>query len=208
MVLHRLASKDSVESVPMVTGVLFVDRDGTLIADRHYIKSADAVELLPSVAESLRKVNELLIPVVIVTNQSGIGRGLLTESEFHEVQQRLTQLLSARGATVSDSYFCPHAPDQSCSCRKPSAQLFEIGAAKYNVSLSTCAFIGDRWRDIAAGVSAGGLGVLVPSVDTPQDDIDRARAAATVQPTFAHAVNSAIDFFSLHLKATNREPTK
>jgi D-glycero-D-manno-heptose 1,7-bisphosphate phosphatase len=135
----------------------FLDRDGTIIVDRHYPADPDAVELLPGAAEAVRMLNGAGLLVVVVTNQSGIGRGYYGATEFEAVQQRMLEMLASAGAHIDATYHCPHAPDAlpPCDCRKPFDGLFRRAAADLAIDLRASCFVGDRSRDVAA---AGGFG--------------------------------------------------
>ncbi|HEX7239268.1 MAG TPA: HAD-IIIA family hydrolase, partial [Longimicrobiaceae bacterium] len=100
---------------------VFLDRDGTVIHDAHYLADPEGVRLLPGAAEAVARLNRAGVPVVLVTNQSGIGRGLFSEADFRAVQDRVEALLAAGGARIDAVYHCPHAPDADppCDCRKP-----------------------------------------------------------------------------------------
>ena len=177
-------------------GALFLDRDGTLIADRHYIGDPTLVELLPGAAESIRNANARAVPVVVVTNQSGIGRGLITMEQYHAVTQRMVALLAEQHATIDANYHCPHWPetDGDCECRKPGLGMYRQAAREHHLVLSQSAYIGDRWRDVKPGIVSGGMAILVPSDDTPADDIERAGLEARVIPSLIDATNAALDF--------------
>ncbi len=139
----------------------FVDRDGTLIRDTGYVSDPDDVVLLPGVGEAVRLLNAAEVPVIIVTNQSGIGRGYFGVGAFLLVQARLEELLAAEGARIDAAYFCPHAPDEGCPCRKPGLELYQRAAAEQGVDPAGAAYVGDRLRDVTAAGALGGLGVLV-----------------------------------------------
>jgi D-glycero-D-manno-heptose 1,7-bisphosphate phosphatase len=142
---------------------VFLDRDGTLIEDRQYLRQADDVRLLPGAAESVRRLNLAGLPAVVVTNQSGIARGLLTEADYRETTARLDALLAESGARLSGHYHCPHLPEISgpCDCRKPGPLLYRRAAAELDLDLAKSWWVGDRVRDIAAaGVSGHGILVL------------------------------------------------
>jgi len=142
---------------------VFLDRDGTLIEDRHYLREADEVRLLPGAAEAVRRLNVAGLPAVVVTNQSGIARGLLTESDYLGTMDRLNALLAEGGAHLSGHYHCPHLPEVSgpCECRKPGPLLYRRAAAELRLDLAGSWWVGDRVRDIAAAAGLGGHGVLV-----------------------------------------------
>jgi D-glycero-D-manno-heptose 1,7-bisphosphate phosphatase len=168
----------------------FIDRDGTVMADTHYPSDPDAVRLIPGVAEALAAVNARDIPVVIITNQGGIARGFLTESQYQSVRARLDALLHAAGVSVLDTYHCPHWEPVSgpCACRKPAPGMYVRAADDHDLDVTRSVFIGDRWRDVKPGLDLGGLGVLVPGPDTSDDDIELARTHAHVVPELRDAM--------------------
>jgi len=140
---------------------LFVDRDGTLIEERHHLSEPDAVSLLPGVPAALRAVRAQGHPVVVISNQAGVARGLFPESRVHEVMARLRRLLRAEGVELDAVRFCPHAPDAGCDCRKPRGRLLRDAAEDLRLSLRDSIMVGDRWIDVDAGRDAGATGVLV-----------------------------------------------
>lgn len=142
---------------------VFLDRDGTVIADRHYLADPDGVSLLHGAAEAIARLNRAGIPVLLVTNQSGIGRGFFSEVDFVAVQERMLQLLAAEGARLDGVYHCPHAPDYEppCDCRKPGLGLFRRAAAEHGLDLARSWYIGDRVRDVAPAAQLGGSAILV-----------------------------------------------
>lgn len=158
----------------------FLDRDGTLIHDAHYLRDPAKVALLPDVAEPLRALAAAGFVLVVITNQSGIARGLLTEMDYQAVRARLDALLAAEGVTLAGSYHCPHEPERSgpCECRKPGTLLHRRAASDHGLDVARSVFIGDRYRDIAPAQSLGGLGILVPGVDTPPEEITQAEREA------------------------------
>ena len=173
---------------------VFLDRDGTIIEDAHYIARPEAVRFMPGAARAIRRLNEAALPVIVITNQSGIARGLLTEDAYEAVRRRLDDLLAAEGAHVDATYHCPHHPDfgGSCDCRKPGVALFERAARDHAVDLARSFFIGDKWRDIAPAKPLGGRGILVPSPDTPVADVLRAEDEAVISTTLGAAVDRVL----------------
>jgi len=169
----------------------FLDRDGTLIEDRHYIARVEDVALVPGAAAAVRRLNEAGIAVVVVTNQSGIARGLVTVAQYEGVRARLDELLAGEGARLDATYVCPHHPELTgpCDCRKPGPALYERAARDHGLDPARSAFVGDRWRDVEPALRFGGVGILVPSPDTPREDVERASAAATVRHSLADAVD-------------------
>ena len=174
-------------------GAIFLDRDGTLMRDAHYVSRAEDVVLIPGAGAALRAVNEARVPAILVTNQSGIGRGYFTVAEYERVHARLTELLAAEGARLDAAYFCPHAPDDLCECRKPGTLLFRNAASEHALDLTKSWSLGDRARDVEALVALGGRGFLVPGDNTPPDEAARAALDQGAMPTLGEAVRVALD---------------
>jgi D-glycero-D-manno-heptose 1,7-bisphosphate phosphatase len=158
----------------------FLDRDGTIIRDTEYLRDPDQVELLPGAAQAIRRLNDAGIPVIVVTNQSGIARGLLTEQDYERVRMRVDKLIAAEGARIDASYHCPHHPDFSgaCDCRKPSTKLYSDAARDHGLDPAASWFVGDRLRDVSPGDHFGGRTVLLLVDSTP--DADRVASAGRV----------------------------
>ena len=170
----------------------FLDRDGTIMRDMHYPRDPDLVVLVPGAAAAMRRLAELDIPVVVVTNQSGIAQGKVQPAEYEAVRDRLDALLAAEGVRVAGHYFCPHHPDFTgpCECRKPGTLLYRNAALEHGLDVRRSLFAGDRWRDVEPALTLGGFGVLVPSEATPAPDRERAAREAVVVPTLEEAVES------------------
>lgn len=168
----------------------FLDRDGTLIEDAHYLADPNRVRVLPGVAAALRRLRTAGVRTIVVTNQSGIAQGLITETQYAATRDRLAQLLAADGAELELQLHCPHHPDVTgpCRCRKPGTLLHEQGAAALGADLTRSLFVGDRWRDVEPGLTLGGTAVLVPSAATPDDERLRAAREGLLAPTLADAV--------------------
>ena len=143
--------------------VVFVDRDGTVMVEREYLADPNRVELVPGAASAIRRLHAAGYAVVMVTNQSGIARGLYGEAEYRRVQQELERQLDERGAVLDAVYHCPHHPEHTgpCSCRKPGTALFERAAQELGLALTGAYFIGDRLRDVTPARALGGRGILV-----------------------------------------------
>ena len=156
---------------------VFFDRDGTLIEDAHYIKSPEQVRLLPGAADAVRRVNDAKIPAIVVTNQSGIGRGLITVDDYKAVRDRFHELLSKHGAHIDASYFCPDHPARTgpSTCRKPATKMFEDAIRDFSLNPDNVAYVGDRWRDVAAAKTLGGRGIMIASPETSSEDQRKAR---------------------------------
>lgn len=147
---------------PGPTRAFFLDRDGTINFDRVYINNPDLIELIPGSAEAIRKLNEAGFKVIVVSNQSGIGRGLIDAVALPRIHKKLDELLMAAAGAVIDGYeYCPHRPEDACACRKPKTELVERAAAKFHIDLARSFFVGDSWVDIECGHSAGCSSILV-----------------------------------------------
>lgn len=140
---------------------VLVDRDGTIIFDKHYLADPDGVELIPGAAEGLRNLRALGFGIVVVTNQSGIGRGYFTAEDQDRVHARMCELLAAEGVTVDGIYTCPHAPEQDCTCRKPLPGLAEQAMAEHGFDPKAAFVIGDKKADIDLGKAIGAISILV-----------------------------------------------
>lgn len=175
-------------------GAAFLDRDDTIIRDVHYANDPARVELLPGVARAIQRLNEAGIPVVVISNQSGIARGLITQEQYEAVHARMLALLSAGGARVDATYICPHHPDFTgpCECRKPGTLLFRRAADELALDLKASWYIGDKLRDVSPAEALGGTGILVPSASTLPDDVTRAREKHRVARTLDEAVAAVI----------------
>jgi D-glycero-D-manno-heptose 1,7-bisphosphate phosphatase len=142
---------------------VFVDRDGTLNPDLHYLSDAARVEVFRGVGEGLRLLRAHGYLVVCVTNQSGIERGFYTDRDVEAIHERIRTLLAKEGASIDRFYYCPHAPEAHCQCRKPGTELFERARRDFGIDFPSSAIVGDRSLDIEAGERLGLLTALVPA---------------------------------------------
>ncbi|TCO79050.1 D-glycero-alpha-D-manno-heptose-1,7-bisphosphate 7-phosphatase [Marinisporobacter balticus] len=140
---------------------VFLDRDGTLIVDHGYIHEPSQVALLPGAIEALSKLKKWGFELIIISNQSGIGRGFFTKKEVDNVNQHLHSLLIAHGITLTGIYYCPHSPDAGCICRKPKPGLLLQALYEHRIDAKQSYFVGDKWTDIQAAIGAGVQPVLL-----------------------------------------------
>lgn len=142
---------------------VFIDRDGTLIEEHGDLGDPDGVELLPGAAHAVRRLQDAGLLTVLVTNQSGIAKGLFSFEDFKAVQERLIKLLAEEGVRLDKVYVCPHHPDVTgpCDCRKPGPGMYRRAAADLSVDLARSFYVGDRWRDVAVTEEIGGTFFLL-----------------------------------------------
>lgn len=161
--IRRAATGDD-RGVPAV----FLDRDGTLSQEVGYVNHIDRLSVFPWAGEAVRKLNRAGLPVIVVTNQSGVGRGYFTEELVRKVHEKLARALAAEGARLDAVYYCPHHPSArlaayriDCRCRKPSTGMLEDAAGRFEIDLQASYVVGDSYRDMQLGFNAGVRTVMV-----------------------------------------------
>ncbi|HEY6458486.1 MAG TPA: HAD family hydrolase [Steroidobacteraceae bacterium] len=141
--------------------VIVLDRDGTLVIDREYLRDPAGLEFMPGAAEGLRRLHAMGYRLIVATNQSGIGRGLYSVERLHEIHHRLTEMVHAAGAHLSGIYYCPHTPQAGCACRKPAPGLLLQAAAELGFEPASAIVIGDKSTDIEFGRRVGATTILL-----------------------------------------------
>jgi D-glycero-D-manno-heptose 1,7-bisphosphate phosphatase len=172
----------------------FIDRDGVINADHGYVHRIDRFELLPGVPAALRRLKAAGFLLIVVTNQSGIARGLFTEADYLGLTQHLRDILAGQGAQLDAVYHCPHLPDASvaayraqCDCRKPNPGMILRGIAEFGIDPARSMLIGDKTSDIQAGRAAGvGWCCLVAAEDSDGSGAD------LVAPDLASCVEACL----------------
>ncbi len=140
----------------MHTKLVILDRDGTINrASDEFVKSPEEWEPLPGALEAIGRLNHAGYHVVLATNQSGLGRGLFDMAALNSVHARMVKALAAHGGRIDAVFYCPHAPDEGCHCRKPEPGLLEQIAERYGIALDGVPYIGDSLRDMQAATAAG-----------------------------------------------------
>ncbi len=155
---------------------VFLDRDGTLNFDPGYLNDPEQVRLLPGVPEALSLLSAAGYLLIVVSNQSGVGRGKITLQNLHAIHERMDQLLVPYQVKIDAYYFCVHRPDENCQCRKPHPQLLLAAAQTHGIDLRESWMIGDRDTDLEAGHRAGckkGILVLTGDGMSSQNQISR-----------------------------------
>ena len=180
----------------------FLDRDGTIIEDVSFIARPEQVRLRPAAAEAIALLNERGVPVVVITNQSGIARGMFTVADYEAVRDHVADLLAEHGAHIDASYYCPHHPSITgqCDCRKPARKLFDQAIAELDIDAAASMFAGDRARDVLPARTFGGTAYLVPASSTPPDEVEESVHAG------AAVVDSLLDAVQRFLSASEHPP--
>jgi D-glycero-D-manno-heptose 1,7-bisphosphate phosphatase len=172
---------------------LFLDRDGTLIVDTDFVRTPEEVKLLPGAADAVARANAAGWLVVVITNQSGIARGMMTEEGYEAVARELERQLAAQGARLDLQLHCPHLPAISgpCECRKPGLKLYRDAIARLGVDPVQSWFIGDRLRDLAPARALGGRALHVLT-GTRTEDVAITEAGFEQVADLSAAVTRAI----------------
>ncbi len=170
----------------------FLDRDGVinkrLVGD--YVKSWEEFEFLPGVLSTLKRLRVAGHRVVLVSNQSGIGRGLMSHEDLENVHREMIREIEDAGGKIDKIYYCPHHPDDGCSCRKPQPGNLLKAAQEYNIDISRCFFIGDSYTDVEAGNRAGCITIQVGVCQEPREKIAKPRYRAKNLPEAVEIVIS------------------
>jgi len=141
--------------------VVFLDRDGTINEDADYLSDPSGVVIIEGAGKAIKLLNDRGIKVIVVTNQSGVGRGYFKDSDVEAVNARLKEMLAEDGASIDAIYHCPHRPDEGCECRKPGTALAKRAAKEHGADLSRAYVVGDKSSDIGLARNLFAKGVLV-----------------------------------------------
>ena len=171
--------------------VVILDRDGTIVIDRGYLSEPDGLEFLPGAAAGLRDMHQRGYRLIVITNQSGVGRGLIPLQSLLAMNERLMGMMQQIDAPLERIYFCPHRPDEYCECRKPQLKLLTAAAAELGFDPKRAVVIGDRSSDVEFGRRAGAATLLISGNGLSSDGETSAadhvvadlRAAALLLPT-------------------------
>lgn len=149
---------------------VILDRDGTVIIDRQYLDDPAQIEFLPGAVDGLRRLSESSRPIIIVTNQSGVGRGRFTLARMHEVNDRLIRMASDAGIRIDAIYSCPHGPEEDCACRKPGTQLVLEAAGRFGFDPASAIVVGDKSTDIELGRRLHAITILISTDGRAADE--------------------------------------
>jgi len=149
---------------------VFCDRDGVINKEVNYLHKLEDLKILPKVSEAIKLLNQHKIPIIVITNQPAVAKGLINEKGIKGIHQEIQQFLAPQGAKIDYFLFCPHHPNANlrkyrveCDCRKPKVGLFKKAAQDYDINLKNSYIIGDTYRDIEAGKNLGCKTIAVES---------------------------------------------
>ena len=142
--------------------VVFLDRDGTINVDYGYVGSIDKFDFINGAIDGLKILSDLGFLLIVISNQSGVGRGYFSEDDVKNVNNYMVKELKKNGVVISSVYYCPHVDSDNCDCRKPKLKLFYDAVKKYNIDLDSSYAIGDKERDLSI-CAVGGKGILLGS---------------------------------------------
>jgi D-glycero-D-manno-heptose 1,7-bisphosphate phosphatase len=175
---------------------VFVDRDGTVIEETGYLSDPDKVKVLHNASQALGRLNRMGVPVIVISNQSGVARGMFTVEDVERVNQRMRDLLATEGAFVDAIYFCTHHPDYDieCDCRKPRPGLLIAASNELGISLSQSFMVGDKLIDIQAGKAAGTSSVFVRTGDGEKELRKASAGIAVVADRICEDLSEAVEW--------------
>jgi D-glycero-D-manno-heptose 1,7-bisphosphate phosphatase len=184
--------------------LIILDRDGTINEDRDdFVKAPDEWVPIPGALEAIARLNHAGWHTVVATNQSGLGRGTFDMATLNAMHTKMNQMLAKQGGRIDAVFFCPHAPEDACNCRKPLPGLFEQIGERFGVDLNEVPVVGDSLRDLQAGVAVGCRPHLVRTGKGAQLDAAQLEAlCAQVPGTVVHADLAA---FAEHMIRTERK---
>ena len=191
----RTDQKDKIDQRNILEGVtVFLDRDGTLNYDPGYLKIAADLKLLAGVGPALARLKKAGAKLVVVTNQSGVGRGLMTLKDLEAVHARLQGLLEQEDAALDAIYFCPHHPDDGCHCRKPNVGMVERAVSELQLDLQRSYLIGDHARDIQLAHRVGARAILLTPAPMDAQMLDRLKGEEAMPDALAKSMVEAVDW--------------
>jgi heptosyltransferase-2 len=189
---HKINQSNQTDVLDGVT--VFLDRDGTLNYDPGYLKVAVDLKLLAGVGPALARLKRAGARLVVVTNQSGVGRGIVTLKDLEAIHARLQGLLEQEGAGLDAIYFCPHHPNDGCRCRKPNVGMVERAVSELQLDLRRSYLIGDHSRDIQLANRVGAKAILLTPASVDAQALDRLKAEQALPDAVAKSMAEAADW--------------
>ena len=172
----------------MANRAVFIDRDGTIAENVGYCRSPEDFKLFPTMVKAIKLLKQHAFKVIVITNQSGIARGYLTEETLAQIHQKMKEELAKESAHVDAIYYCPHHPDDNCECRKPKPKLVLQAAKDHDLDLKRSFVVGDQHKDIELGKAVGCRTILIKTTPSTDDDIVKPDAVVTDLSKVAQAI--------------------
>lgn len=173
-----------------------MDRDGTIIVDKHYLSNPDEVEFIPGVIDGLKLLSENDVGLIIVSNQSGIGRGYFSAQEANTVNDKMLQLLQEQSVEIDAIYCCPHEPEDNCDCRKPKIGMAIKAQQDFGFEFKDCVVVGDKASDVGLGQNIGALSILVRTGKGAREEQKQAVVPDFIEDDFMGAAKRYISYMS------------
>jgi heptosyltransferase-2 len=189
---RRASAGAGPSALPLEGVTVFLDRDGTTNRDTGYIKTTDELQIFPGAVEAVARLKQAGAKVVMVTNQSGVGRGLFSIETLAAIHARLRSVFEAGGAPFDGLYYCPHHPDDGCGCRKPGTVMVERAVADLGLDLSRAYVVGDQRRDIDLARRIGAKGVLMLTGPTSAQALEELRREGAAPDYVANDLGQAV----------------
>lgn len=192
---------------PLAGVTVFLDRDGTTNRDTGYIKTTEELQIFPGAVEAVARLKQAGARVVVITNQSGVGRGLFSTETLGAIHARLRAVFEAGGAPFDGLYYCPHHPDDGCACRKPGTVMVERAVADLGLDLSRAYVLGDQRRDIDLARRIGAKGLLVTTGPTSTQALEELRQEGAAPDYVATDLGQAVTWlFGDAAQSADRAP--
>ncbi len=199
---NQINQTNQIDQTHVLSGfTIFLDRDGTLNKDTGYVRSPEEVELLPGVGSALARLKRAGARLVVVTNQSGVARGIFTMADVERVHAKLQALLQAEGVVVDAIYFCPHHPDDGCACRKPNTAMVDRAVRELGLDLSRAYVVGDQKRDIELAQRVRARSLLVMSGPASREALDKLKREGLSPDHIAPSLAEAAEWIFEDVKA-------
>lgn len=180
----------------VAVSAIMLDRDGVINRELgHFVRSWGEFEFLPGVLDALRELSSLAVPIVVVSNQSAIGRGWTSLHEVDAINRQMLDVIRSAGGRIDDILICPHAPEAGCACRKPQPGLLLMAAEKHRFDLRRAMMIGDLYRDVQAAQAVGAVPILVRSGHSISPDLEALlhREHVRLVPNLVAAAEAILD---------------
>ena len=185
---------------------VFLDRDGTLNHDSGYVRTPNAFSVFPESGPAVAQLNRAGLLVIVVTNQSGIARGIISHEDLSKIHEKLRLEMKRHGASIDDIFVCPHHPNDGCRCRKPQTGMLEEAARRFDVDLTRSYMVGDKDLDVQLANRVGAKGILVLSGPVNREAIAASTSGTVKAQVVAKGIREAVDWILRDVAASAVQP--